>query len=228
MRKSLLVYLFCSLCYCVYSQSGIVEYKTFFIPNENQGDLAKKIEKEMNLMRFELSYTMKESYFKKLPHIPYENIMANMATVAIGSPFNWYQNPSDKTSYFNQTIKGIEYLVAHDNRMSDWTLTNERKTIEDYVCYKATKQVYIDTSDSYKTITAWYTPEIPVPYGPSGYGGLPGLILEFHHTVALLVANKITINPSKKITYPPANREKVIDPKEQVRIMRASRKVTPD
>ena len=29
-----------------------------------------------------------------------------------------------------------------------------------------------------ETITAWYTPQIPVSHGPAEYGGLPGLILE--------------------------------------------------
>ena len=35
---------------------------------------------------------------------------------------------------------------------------------------------------SEKTITAWYTPEIPVNQGPDSYWGLPGLILEAYDT----------------------------------------------
>lgn len=49
-----------------------------------------------------------------------------------------------------------------------------------------------------KTITAWYTPEIPVSQGPENYWGLPGLILEVADDKTVLLCSKIVINPKEK------------------------------
>ncbi|GLB51099.1 GLPGLI family protein [Neptunitalea chrysea] len=46
------------------------------------------------------------------------------------------------------------------------------------------------------TITAWYTPEIPVSMGPDEYNGLPGLILEINANRTTILCSKITLNPS--------------------------------
>ena len=43
-------------------------------------------------------------------------------------------------------------------------------------------------------ITVWYTPEIPVPFGPDKYGGLPGLILEVNDGNTIFLCSKIALN----------------------------------
>jgi GLPGLI family protein len=45
------------------------------------------------------------------------------------------------------------------------------------------------------TITAWYTPEIPVNQGPENYWGLPGLILEINDGKTVILCSKIVLNP---------------------------------
>jgi GLPGLI family protein len=48
------------------------------------------------------------------------------------------------------------------------------------------------------TITAWYTPEIPVNQGPEKYWGLPGLILEVNDGKTTILCSKIVLNPKDK------------------------------
>jgi len=67
---------------------------------------------------------------------------------------------------------GRDFLVTGAARDCKWKLTGEKKKIGDYECQKAMLQ---DTSEQ---VVAWFTPQIPVPAGPGGYGMLPGLILE--------------------------------------------------
>ncbi|MNK01300.1 hypothetical protein D3C87_190970 [compost metagenome] len=49
-----------------------------------------------------------------------------------------------------------------------------------------------------KTITAWYTPEIPVSQGPENYWGLPGLILEVSDGKTMILCSKVVLNPKEK------------------------------
>jgi hypothetical protein len=48
------------------------------------------------------------------------------------------------------------------------------------------------------TITAWYTPEIPVNQGPEGYWGLPGLILEVNDGKTVILCSKVVLNSKDK------------------------------
>ena len=50
-----------------------------------------------------------------------------------------------------------------------------------------------------ETITAWYTPQIPVSHGPAEYGGLPGLILELTNDRTVMLCTKVVMNPEKRI-----------------------------
>ncbi|WP_255573033.1 GLPGLI family protein [Hanstruepera marina] len=48
------------------------------------------------------------------------------------------------------------------------------------------------------TVTAWYTPQIPVNNGPGEYWGLPGLILEVSAGRTTMLCSKIVLNPEEK------------------------------
>jgi GLPGLI family protein len=65
-----------------------------------------------------------------------------------------------------------------------------------------------------KTITAWYTPEIPVNQGPENYWGLPGLILEVTDGRTTILCSKVVLNPKEKATIKaPTKGEKVTQAK---------------
>jgi len=76
----------------------------------------------------------------------------------------------------NQKLQQVEYLtrlflVNSEIETVPWKLGSEKKKVLDYTCMKAT--MILDDQD----IVAWFSPEIPVPLGPSIFSGLPGLIL---------------------------------------------------
>lgn len=78
------------------------------------------------------------------------------------------------------------------------------------------KTSFMDELDVPKevTITAWYTPEIPVNQGPEGYWGLPGLILEVNDGKTVILCSKVVLNPKEKAAIKPATNGKVINQKD--------------
>jgi GLPGLI family protein len=59
----------------------------------------------------------------------------------------------------------------------NWTLLPDTSRILGFFCQKAIcKAAIMDNVE--RIYTAWYTPEIPIPFGPHKFFGLPGLILE--------------------------------------------------
>ena len=64
-----------------------------------------------------------------------------------------------------------DFLVAGELREPAWKLTGEEGMLLDRQVMKATA-----TMDTV-SVEAWFAPEIPAPFGPDNYGGLPGLIL---------------------------------------------------
>ena len=64
------------------------------------------------------------------------------------------------------------------------------------------------------TITAWYTPEIPVNQGPENYWGLPGLILEVNDGKTIILCSKVVMNPKEKAVIKAPSKGKVVTQKE--------------
>jgi GLPGLI family protein len=64
------------------------------------------------------------------------------------------------------------------------------------------------------TITAWYSPEIPISQGPENYWGLPGLILEVNDGKTIILCSKIVLNSKEKVEIKEATNGKVISQKD--------------
>ena len=81
---------------------------------------------------------------------------------------------------------------------------------------KTKKTSFMDELDLPKevTITAWYTPEIPVNQGPESYWGLPGLILEVNDGKTVILCSKIVLNSKDKAEIKAPTNGKVISQKE--------------
>lgn len=75
------------------------------------------------------------------------------------------------TSVERREFLGRTFLIEDRRPDLKWTLTGEQAEFLDRPVQKAT------TTHDGREIEAWFTFQIPVPSGPAGYGGLPGMIL---------------------------------------------------
>lgn len=82
-----------------------------------------------------------------------------------------YTNFADGSSVETREFMGRTFLISASQTAPGWKLGGEEREFLGYMVQKATAEV--DGS----TVEAWFTPQIPVPSGPGGYGGLPGMIL---------------------------------------------------
>ena len=76
---------------------------------------------------------------------------------------------------------------------------NKQKNTDDQSDKNTEKLDEIVVTAEVETITAWYTPQIPVSHGPAEYGGLPGLILELTTENTVMLCTKVVMNPEKRI-----------------------------
>jgi GLPGLI family protein len=151
-------------------------------------------------------------------------MMSNM----MGSGGSFYKNTKDKTYTVDKEFMGKEFLIQDSLPNLVWKLESETKQIGGYNCFKATaireasktdfrnfrmkkkeeekkeetgKTNLLDELDLPKeiTITAWYTPEIPISQGPENYWGLPGLILEVNDGKTTILCSKVVLNLKDKV-----------------------------
>ena len=73
--------------------------------------------------------------------------------------------------YFDAIGNNI-FIVKDNFNNLKWDITKETKQVAGYTCTKAI------TKFRGREWIAWFTPEIPAPFGPWKLHGLPGLILE--------------------------------------------------
>ena len=131
-----------------------------------------------------------------------------------------YKNISDKSMIEDVEMFSKRFLVSEKMEPLQWEMGMETKKIGNYTCYKATlvkEDTKVDwgaifsrrrnnkKKDSTKTsenmpekkmltVTAWYTPQIPVSTGPYVYWGLPGLILELNAGRTTMLCSEVSIN----------------------------------
>src|SRR5690554_5979665 len=99
-----------------------------------------------------------------------------------------YNNLIKKDSFYSRDL-GFNYVKEKTPKIS-WKIEKETKNIGQLTCQKAT------ATFRGRDYTAWFAPDIPLPYGPWKLQGLPGIILEAYDT------NKEMYLYFKSIEYP--------------------------
>lgn len=101
--------------------------------------------------------------------------------------FIHYTNISD--NLFKSRDLGFKYVKESIPKIN-WSIKDETKKIGQFVCKKAICEF------RGRNYTAWFTTQVPLPFGPWKLQGLPGIILEAYDT------NKEVYFYFKSIKYP--------------------------
>ena len=164
-----------------------------------------------------------------------------MIISSVGGTGALYKDIKNQSFTNQKETFGKQFIIKDRLKPIEWELHGDTKNIGNYTCYKATYTKEIEetsmmtfsssadeqndeetkTSAETKTITvtAWYTPQIPVSNGPDNYQGLPGLILEISDGDLSILCSKITLNPQKTIEISEPKKGKQVTQEEYDKIM---------
>nr|WP_321235791.1 GLPGLI family protein [uncultured Psychroserpens sp.] len=186
---------------------------------------------EMLKKQFEKTYILtfnkEESIYKEEEALaaPQPQGMQVMVVSTGGSDVLYKNSKEKRFTNQNESFSKL-FLIKDELTEHEWKLESDTKNIGEYTCFKATMTREIEdiesgisvngdkdlstTDEEPKmkeiTITAWYTPQIPVSAGPGNYHGLPGLILEVNDGSETVICSKIVINPK--------NASEIVEPKK--------------
>lgn len=134
---------------------------------------------------FSLQISENKAYFISEKNLKFDSLFQNefQRTVFNGNKIDFSGKSFPKTKFkftIVQSLENIEYfesvgmalLSYTEPTINNWKLVNESKTINTFNCQKA--EVYYKG----RNWVAWYTNEVPLPYGPYKFSGLPGLIIK--------------------------------------------------
>jgi GLPGLI family protein len=173
---------------------------------------------------FKLTFNKEESLYKEEEELekPQAPMGGEFQVVMVGNGGGsdvLYKNTKENRFSDLKDTMGKIFLVKDSLTQIEWKLESETKYIGEYQCFKATYTKMVEKPreivefDNEKkeakeeqepemeerTVTAWYTPQIPVNNGPAQYQGLPGLILEVHDGKLTIICSKIVLNPEDKL-----------------------------
>ena len=191
---------------------------------------------------FKLTFNKEESIYKQEEKLGKPQVGGGEFQMVIvgggGSSDVLYKNTREQRFAEQVDTYGKIFLVKDEIEKIDWELGSETKYIGEYPCYKATytkmvpkprefsstntdEEIDLDKEPEMeeRTVTAWYTPQIPVNNGPDNYQGLPGLILEVHDGKFSVICSKIVLNPSEKVEINEPEKGKEVNQKKYDEIM---------
>ncbi len=176
-------------------------------------DLDFRMDKLSKFIEYKLKMNEKESIFflEKILDNEYKNRTSKFFRVG-----NIYNHISGK-KIRQKDIYGSTFLITSNVKSIKWNFLNETKKIGKYTCYKATTKIKVVNALATfeRNVNAWYCPNITIPFGPMGYGGLPGLILELTiDKQGVYSLKKIILYPNKGIVIKEPIKGKTVTEKE--------------
>ena len=194
--------------------------KSFKENKDNAPDYVLKIVRENFEKSFKKEY---ELVYDKSKAIFFKTNSISSGNFDIKDNDVYYKNLPKNEKIYQTNFVSKKTNVIIKFHQYDWQITNETKFISGYKCFKATlqesKSVIIGQEEFFYKRFVWFTPEIPASFGPQGFDGLPGLVLETAENDKLcLRAVKIEFNLDKniKIEKPVASKSIKLDEFEAI------------
>ncbi len=201
--KFLFILFFGSLI-CFGQNSGQVTYVASL--NQQKAKNNKKLNKTVkdlisNAQDVELSlvFSKTESLYQKEKGLENDASKGlNIVDVFAGSSRKLYFNSNEKYQIQKISVADETFLVR--KKPLNWKIIKETKVIGKYNCLKA---ILLDQNNEETKTIAWFTPDIPVNFGPNFYNNLPGLIVRVEDDMLIYSAKTISISmEAKKIEKP--------------------------
>jgi len=170
--------------------------------------LVKSASKKMEIIEYRLIFDDTESNFEMNPSLDTDNQQGKIAKLLAESlgidNGRYYVNRESAKVIHQKEFSSDLFLIESSIDDYNWKLSNDSKKIGKYDCYKATMVTFTETVRGTKEIAviAWYTTDIPLPYGPANFVNLPGLILELELNNVIVYAETINTNKKAEITAP--------------------------
>lgn len=212
------------------------------IPQEHKKRIMEEM-KERSDRTFILNFDKKASIYKEEGKLQIQG-KGKQGVVLFGGSSGGVVYKNTATKKFLTSIEsfGKQFLIENNTEMPTWKMDSETKKIGNYTCYKATWLKKVEEmikirpprpeeenkEDNKKeevkepkeiTVTAWYTPQIPVSTGPEKYWGLPGLILELNEGNSTILCTEVVLNPKDKATIKEPTKGEKVTKKEYRKIL---------
>lgn len=148
-------------------------------------------------LRFKLIFKDNKSIFKTQELLELEDNKFYMFALGPRGSMLYFNDLEKKERFSKVNSYGMNFLIKE--KMIKWKLTGITKKILKYTCYKATTVVESKGRKGFINypVTAWFCPKLSFPFGPLGYSGLPGLILELEVSNEKYIANKVELDFKK-------------------------------
>ena len=190
--------------------NGTAIYKLQIAFDQDALDVDKKygyLQKAIDVcdkLEYKLIFNGNEANFYQEKNEGLDKTAVNMANILSETPKLCYQN-TEKKMLLNEInadgnpVRANQFVIS-DSLKTNWTITNESKLIDTYLCYKATtiKKVQKGEKEFHENVTAWFCPALPFSFGPTKYGGLPGLIVELQEKNIAFTLKSISLNNENK------------------------------
>lgn len=184
MKKIILFLLFINTSF---SQSNLyITYKIkianedIFKGNSSLRSLFDKARNDATNIKFGLICKKESSFFYLIDNLTStdDNNSTNSASLIFAGYNGEVFYDGDSLYSYSKILAKNTYVKT--SAKVKWVLKNDKKIIGGYECYKATSEYIVNNikGEFRHPVTAWYCPELPYSFGPRGYNGLPGLILE--------------------------------------------------
>jgi GLPGLI family protein len=130
----------------------------------------------------------------------------------------YYINTIEKTIHHEGDFFGQNLIIYYDKPLYEWVVENKKKIINNYNCQKAT--TIVENTNGVKTkVTAWFTNDLNLNYGPKNYFGLPGLIIELHELDSVYYLKSLKFN-NQKLDIP--NKGKLVSFEEYEKMIKGA------